>query len=237
MPTPTKLDLSIFRTLHRIHRQLTDLRGRLDRGPKQIHAAEANVQHHENLLAQTKDEAKTLRKNADQKQLQLKSHEDKVKELRVKLNGASSNREYQALLEQIAADEMAKSVLEDEILEAMEKADAFLKDIAGAESAVKAARQKLEQVRAEVAEREPRLTADADRLDAELKTTEATLPDDVREKYRRVARSRGEDALAVVENQYCTGCNQQIPLNMLNQIMLGQPVFCKSCGRLLYLPE
>lgn len=237
MPTPTKIDLSVLRTLHRIHRQLTDLKSRLDRGPKQIHAAEANVQHHEDLLVRTKDEAKTLRKNADQKQLQLKSNEDKVRELRVKLNGASSNREYQALLEQIAADEMAKSVLEDEILEAMEKTDGFQKNIAEAEASVKTARQKLEQVRVEVAEREPHLTADADRLEAELKTAEETLPDEVREKYRRVVRGLGEDALAVVENQYCTGCNQKIPLNMLNQVMLGQPVFCKSCGRLLYLPE
>jgi predicted nucleic acid-binding Zn-ribbon protein len=55
--------------------------------------------------------------------------------------------------------------------------------------------------------------------------------------YRRIVRGKGEDALAVVENQCCGGCNQQIPLNMLNQIMLDKPVFCKTCGRLLYLPE
>ena len=55
--------------------------------------------------------------------------------------------------------------------------------------------------------------------------------------YYRLVRGKGEDALAMVENQFCGGCNQQIPLNMLNQVMLGRPVFCKTCGRLLYLPE
>ena len=88
-----------------------------------------------------------------------------------------------------------------------------------------------------MAEQEPVLTADIARLEAELRQSEATLPDDVRELYRRIVRQKGEDALAMVENQFCGGCNQQIPLNMLNQIMLGQPVFCKTCGRLLYLPE
>ena len=32
-----------LRTLHRIHRQLADLQDRLQRGPKQIRAGEANV--------------------------------------------------------------------------------------------------------------------------------------------------------------------------------------------------
>ena len=88
-----------------------------------------------------------------------------------------------------------------------------------------------------MAKQEPALQADIARLEAELQQSEATLPDDIRELYRRIVRQKGEDALAVVENQCCGGCNQQVPLNMLSQIMLGQPVFCKTCGRLLYLPE
>ncbi len=235
--TPPNIGASVLRTLHRIHRQLSDLTKRLERGPKQIKAAEANVQHRDSLLSQAKAEAKTLRMAADQKQLQLKSGEDKVKDLRRKLNTAVSNREYQALLEQIAASEMTNSVLADEILEALEKVDAFQKNIAKAEVASAAAKQKAEQIRGEAAKQEPLLKADIARIEAELKQSEATLPDDIREMYRRVVRGKGEDALAMVENQFCGGCNQQIPLNMLNRVMLGQPVFCKTCGRLLYLPE
>jgi uncharacterized protein len=235
--TPTNIGTTVLRKLHRIHRQLTDLKGRLDRGPKQIRAAEANLQHREELLATTKAEFKALRMAADAKQLQLKSGEDKVKDLRRKLNAAVSNREYQLLLEQIAGDEMTNSVLTDEILEALEKVDAFQKNIVDSESSAAAAKQKVAQVRAEVAEQEPLLQADFARLDAELKESEATLPREVREMYQRVVRGRGEDALAMVEDQFCGGCNQQIQLNMLNQVMLGQPIFCKTCGRLLYLPE
>jgi hypothetical protein len=235
--TPLNIGTTVLRTLHRIHRQLSDLKERLDRGPKQIFANQTNVQHREELLNQAKVEAKSLRIAADQKQLQLKSSEDKVKDLRRKLNAASNNREYQALLEQIAADEMANSVLADEILEALEKIDAFQANIAEADAAATAARQKAEQIDDEVAQLKPSLTADIDRLEAELRESEATLPEEVRQVYRRIVRGRGEDALAVVEDQYCGGCNQQIQLNMLNQIMLGQPVFCKTCGRLLYLPE
>jgi len=71
--TPLNIGTSVLRTLHRIHRQLGDLKERLDRGPKLIRAAEANVQHREELLTHTKAEAKTLRVAADQKQLQIES--------------------------------------------------------------------------------------------------------------------------------------------------------------------
>ena len=229
--------VSVLRTLHRIHRQLTDLREQLERGPRQIRAAEANAKRNEEALESTRAAAKELRMAADNKQLQLKTGEAKIKELRLKLNAASSNREYQALLEQIAADEMANSVLTDEILEAFEECDAFGKNIAKAETELAAARKKTEEVRADVMQREPQLRTDVERLEAELRQAEAGLQADVLEVYKRVVRQRGEDALAAVDQQCCGGCNQRVPLNVYSQIMLGQPVACRTCGRLLYVPE
>jgi uncharacterized protein len=237
MPTPQTVSTEILRTLHRIHRQLTDLKGRLQRGPKQIKAAEANVAHRESLLAKAKTEEKNFRVTMDQKQLQLKTAEGKVKELRIKLNTAQSNREYQTLSEQIQAAEMANGVLTDEILEAMDKVEEFKKHVSKAEADLSAARKKLDQVRADVSEQQPQLKADTARLETELKQSEAQLPSEVREPYLRVVNHLGEDALAPVENQCCGGCNQQIPLNLCNKIMTNQPVFCKSCGRMLYMTE
>ncbi len=228
---------SVLRALHRLQRQLTDLRERLDRGPRQIRASETHVQHCETQLAVVKAEAKAGRVAADQKQLQLKSNEDKVKDLRRKLNAATSNREYQLLLEQIAADDMANSVLADEILELLEKNDELQKNVVEAEATLTAAKKKTEEVRAEVAKGEPALLSDVARLEVELRQTEETLPGDIRDLYNRIVRQKGEDALAIIENQCCGGCNQQIPLNACTMVMLGQPVGCKTCGRLLYLPE
>src|SRR5919109_2210650 len=112
-----------LRELHRIHQQLAEFRDRLERGPKQVRAREANVAQLEARLAESRERAKQTQMAIDRKQLDLKAGEQKVVDLRVKLNAASSNREYQALLEQIAAAEMAGSVLSDEILEGLEKID------------------------------------------------------------------------------------------------------------------
>ena len=117
MPTLTES----LRTLHRIHRQHSDLKDRLTRGPRQIQAAEANVKKCEADLAQAKDAFKQAKMASDEKQLQLKHRESKLVDLQAKLNMAQSNKEYQLLKDQMAADKQANSVLADEILETLEK--------------------------------------------------------------------------------------------------------------------
>ncbi|KKK65303.1 hypothetical protein LCGC14_2975510 [marine sediment metagenome] len=227
----------LLRTLHRIHRQLTDLRNRLDRGPKVVRASEANVEHCQTKLAEAREEAKRIRMAADAKQLQLKTDESKIEDLGKKLNTASSNREYQALKDQIAALKMTNSVLDDEILEAWEKSEAFQETVVETEKVLKQTKEKAEKVRQEVEQQQPLILGDITRLEAELKECESSLKDDVHELYQRVVRQKGEDALAAVEGQVCSGCHQQVPLNVCSDLMMGRHLFCKSCGRLLYVPE
>ena len=43
MSSTPNVSLAVLRTLHRLHRQLADLREQDQRGPKQIRANEANV--------------------------------------------------------------------------------------------------------------------------------------------------------------------------------------------------
>src|SRR5690242_16735877 len=115
----------VMRELHRIHRQLADLRERRDRGPKQIRAHEANVKRLEEEVTKVKNEATGAKKNVGAYQLQLGSLEDKLNTMNNKLSACSTNREYQTLQEQIAADKVASSVLEDEILDGLGKVDDF----------------------------------------------------------------------------------------------------------------
>jgi uncharacterized protein len=228
----------VLRKLHRIHRQLTDLRERLDRGPKQVRTREAYVAHQEQQLAQAQAEVKSFRVSTDAKQLQFKAKEEKIKEVKLKLNMATSNREYQAFKDQMAADEMTNSVLADEILEALEKIDAMNAAVLQEQETLAKANQEAERVRQEVAAAEPLIRADLDRLEAELRQEEKTLPEEMREAYRRVVRQKGEDGLApIVEKEFCGGCNQSVPINIYNAMTLSRPIFCKSCGRLLYIPE
>jgi len=236
MSTPT-VSLDVLRTLHRIHKQLTDLKDRRDRGPRQILAGEAGIKQREAEVNKLREELNTLRKNIDQKQLQMKSTEQKIKELDTKLNQAASNREYQILKDQIAADKMANSVLEDEIIEMMDQADAFQPKINAAEGVLKTTEEKVAASRKKVESQAVSIQNDIVRLESELLHCESELPEAIRETYLRLTRQKGEDALAEVIDGACGGCCQQVPVNVQANIRLLQPTFCRTCGRLLYVAE
>ncbi len=226
-----------LRELHRIHQRLADLRDRLERGPKQVRARETNVAVLEAKLAEARDRAKQTQMALDRKQLDLKSGEQKVLDLKVKLNAANNNREYQALLEQIAAAEMAGSVLSDEILEGLEKVDQLVIVSKEAEINLAAGKQEMEKTKQALEASAVTIRADLSQLEVELVDAEKALPFEIKADYDRVVRSKGADSLAAVDDGVCTGCGQQITLNMQNELRLSKLVFCKSCGRLLYLPE
>jgi predicted nucleic acid-binding Zn-ribbon protein len=119
----------------------------------------------------------------------------------------------------------------------MDKVDQLAAAAKEAEKNLAAGKQEMEKTRQSVDASVATIRADLTRLEGELKTSEQSLPSDVKADYQRVVRSKGADSLASVDDGVCTGCGQQITLNMTNELKLNKLVFCKACGRLLYLPE
>ena len=234
---PTVVASEIMRTLHRIHTQLSDLRTRIAAGPRQIAAYTAQVEAAEAGRTGVQADVKKAKMTTDQKQLQLKTAETKIRDLDGKLNACKTNREYQTLKEQIAADTMATKVLEDEILESLDRVDSIKNTLPTAETAVEAARKVLGETKARVAAEGTHLETEVQRLRSELETTERELPADIRDLYDRAIKQKGEEGMAPLDGDSCGGCYHQITGNMHSELLVGKVVMCRSCGRLLYLPE
>lgn len=231
------IDAASLRALHHLLSHLAELRDQLARGPRQLAIRQQNVEARQADLQVAIEAEKQTRLLVDRKQLDLRSSEQRISDWQIKLNQASSNKEFQALREQIAAAEMANSVLADEILEGLERIDALVAKVNEAEAALESTKQEKQQLAAKIEAAADGLRQEIARYEGELAEAERALPADLKVDYQRVVREKGSDALAVVEDRVCTGCGQQITANMQSDLMLSRPVFCKSCGRLLYLPE
>jgi uncharacterized protein len=237
MLSQTTVHTDTLRKLHRIHQQLRDLKERSERGPRVAQAHQTNLGRLEKQSEEARAKLKSLRVAADAKQLQLQTGEAAVQRRRQQLLEAKSNLEYQALKDQIAADEMANSVLADEALELMEKLDEVKKEVAAAEAALAKAHGEASKNQQDYEGQAPGIQNDVRRLEGDLQGAEAELPGEFLDLYRRLVRGKGGDALAPIRGEFCGGCNQHVPLNMCAGLILSKPVCCKSCGRLLYLPE
>jgi len=223
--------------LHRVHGLLRDVRDELARGPRQSKAREQVVSQAQADVVNKQEQLKQTRMSADRKALELRTLEGKLEDLRGKLNQSSSNREYDILRGQIDADTAAKAVLEDEILEHLERVDRLQKEIVAAQAKVKQTQADKEQFVAKFDADALSLRSREAELLGQLRTAEAVLSGDALSKYRRLVEAHGAEALAAVEGGSCTGC--YVALTSQQKVLLnsGQILFCSSCGRLMYLPQ
>lgn len=228
---------STIRRLHEILLLAADIRGQIERAPRQLKAAQMALQAAKDAVQGCKDSIKKNRMEADRKQLQQRQYETKLYEWQGKLNAAANNREYQAVKDQIAADTQANSVLSDEIFEILEGIDSLQIKLADLERVCKMTEEDSGKAESRIAERLVVLKRDLERVEGELKVAEAALPEDFAAIYHPLVKTRGEEAFAPLDERSCGGCNTGLPPRIIDQLRMGNPVACSSCGRWIYRPE
>jgi len=225
-----------MKQLHDLRLKLREISDQLERGPRQIAARNQVIAKKKEELEALKGKLKQMKVAADQKNLQLKSSEARIYDLSGKLNGAANNREYEALRSQIAADTMAKSVLEDEILEALEKVDVVQIEVKKNEIEIANTEAELQKLVAEVQAKETGLKEQAAALEKQVSEAERILPPDVVPQYRRLVQAYGANALAPVVNKSCSECYVSLTTQLYLELRAGKIQFC-TCGRLMYVAD
>jgi uncharacterized protein len=228
--TPTNTGL---KEIHDLREKLEEVTQLLDQGPRQIAAKQTTINSRRTELDAQRLKLKQLKVASEQKSLQLKSNEDRIRDLESKLHAVSSNREYDALRTQIAADKMANSVLEDEIIEALERVDTMYADVTQADEGIVRVETELKAFTSTVSEREPSLRQQIEELTVKVGNVESVLPPEVIPVYRRLVAAYGAKALAPVKDRACGSCYIGLTSQTVVELKSGKIKFC-TCGRLMY---
>lgn len=231
------LTASDLQRLHHVHQRIAELKERQEAGPRQLKAIDNRLAGAEQRETELKELHTRTRMTVDEKNLNVQEHEARIADLQTKLNTCSSNKEYQALTEDIAKQKQAASDIEDVILETLEELSEQEQGLADIGNELTSIASEGEDVRRKVEAQSADLDEQLAVARAELVEAEQALPVDFRDNYQRMADARGDGALAPVDNECCSGCYQRITPQMINELYLSQPVFCKNCGCLLYLNE
>ncbi len=229
------IDFGLIQSIHNLLKQAASLRERIEAGPRRI----ARTRTHQSTCQQRFEQAKQLemktRMAADAKQLQLSEREAKIKDLEFRLNTCDSNKEFQLLKERIAADLQANSVLQDEILELLERIDDLHQETGLANQHLEAARQATETISEEVRLELDRLKIDLAEVESQLATREKQLSGDIRSEYLRSVKRLGEDVFGESDFVTCGNCQQNLTTQVIADLRMFRSVYCKNCGCLLYV--
>jgi predicted nucleic acid-binding Zn-ribbon protein len=227
-----------LRELHQLHQRAKALRDRLTSGPKTLAARQTALDNRRAALEDSRKGLQDAKVQLKKREHLLQTHQDKIDDLKIKLNQVRKNDEYKALQNQIAHDRSTLSKVEDEILEGYGQIEMRTAELAALEEVVKSFSDEVAALKAQVESQAIESRAQLQELESAIVGAEEIIPEDLRDRYRRTVKQRGADAMAFVENGACSGCYVSVTSQMLNELINANFLcFCNSCGRILYLAE
>ncbi len=223
--------------LVRLHHVESDL----SRAEADLAEAPRRRQELEDGLARDRSRLDAARAGLDEATKARKQHEAAVQDLETKrskykgqLMDVKTNKEYTAMLHEIEGVEREIRGREDQVLEQMEKAEGFTKEIKREEAAFKLVEQAARAEKEALAAREAKLASEATRLRGERNQVLAELPEDARTLYTRVAKLRGT-AVAEARDGICHTCNVKLRLQVWFELRRNESLIqCDSCSRILF---
>ena len=228
---------------HLVHLQTIDseiyiLKSEKELKPKEIEAIDLAFLEKKKHLAALEEALLNLQKQRKDKELELASKEENIKKLQTQLYQLKTNKEYQAMLQQIEGEKANSSVIEDSILQLFDQTDKIKNDIAQEKQKL----QEEEKVSSEQKKNiQQRIKEIDDRL-AQLEAQRKQILPDVEQKmlvqYERILHNRDGLAIVSVKDNSCQGCNMYVPAQVINLIKMYERIItCEVCNRILYIED
>jgi predicted nucleic acid-binding Zn-ribbon protein len=233
MPGPAE----ILREIHRLRRFAKELETKIEQGPRSLKAQQTRQARQEEALRLAQEGVKRLKVKIREDETTHKDTLQQIAKYEKQQNTAASKKEYDAFQHEIDTARAKVRKLEDNILDAMGQSEDEAAKLPELEKAVQQVREEVARFERDSAERLAGFAEQLKQARQQIADVEATLPTDVRPQYNRLIAAKGEDALSTVNGRTCSACYTEITAQNYNDLSQGNFVLCKSCGRMLYLPE
>lgn len=224
-----------------VHLQTIDseiylLRNEKGSKPAQIQAIEGAFEEKKKHLAELEAAALNFQKQRKGKELELSSKEDGTKKLEGQLFQLKTNKEYQAMLQQIQDAKADASVIEDQILELFEQVDKTKNEIAKEKERLQEEEKAMGLQKKEIEDRVRQIDERIAGLEGQRKQIIPNIEKKVLNQYERILLNRDGLAIVSVKGNSCGGCNMFVPAQVINLIKMYERIItCEVCNRILYI--
>ncbi len=228
-------ELQMLLDLQKLDLQIAELSRRSETVPLEI-------QRIDQLLEENQLELERLRQRVEEFRKKRRSLEGETDLLRQKLSkykdqlmAVKTNKEYQAVLHEIALVEQEIGQSEDRILDAMLAADEAAKEAEGIEKGLREHGQEIHDKRAELVQSAAEARSEIENAKVNRTALAGNIPLELKEMYDRIAGARGGIALAAARDQSCQICHVRMRPQLFSEIKTNQRIVtCESCNRILY---
>ncbi len=215
----------------RIKSTLNDVSKKLKHLDSSLEEIEQTIQDQESVL-------EGLKKQYRDYESDVKLNLAKINKSQEKLRSVKTNKEYQSLLKEIEDVKSKNSLIEDKMIECLDRIDEAEKIIATKKDEylqfsgrIKSEKQSIEH-EAEIDKKK------LDELDMDRKNVSGLIDSQLFKKYIVIKEQQEGLAVVPVKDAVCHGCNVNLPPQLYNELFRYDSLkFCPNCHRIIYLKE
>jgi len=166
----------------------------------------------------------------------IADNQARIKKREEQLRAITTNKEYQAILKEIAEIKKTNSRIEDETIECLDKIDAAEKVVKEHEKNYAIEKENINQQKTDL-----ELEVDAQRklldgLLSEKNILVEQIDPELMKQYNFIKSQARGIAIVEVKEAVCLGCNMNIPPQMYNELHRENELkICPHCHRMLYV--
>jgi predicted nucleic acid-binding Zn-ribbon protein len=208
--------------------------GKISKAPSLVEEKKKSLEYKKAATETKKKNFVKLNSLRKEKEVILNSKEKVISIYSVELNSVKSNDVYRAMLLKIEKAKSDKSVIENEILELMDKIEKEFVIVKSAEDELKefekTIKNEINEFENFIKKLEKEVTAvEKEREKYKLKISKAILM-----QYESLRDGRDRRGICLINNESCDGCGIMLRPQLINQAYkCHELVFCDNCSRIL----
>jgi len=219
--------------------RIAELRQEIATLPKQLAEIERLLESHAKRLEFEKTRLSANQKDRKKFEVEIEQHGVKAAKLKEQMMLAKTNEQLWAFQKEIGFHESEISRNEDQILELMMEAEKIEATVKESEKALAAEKKVVDAKKAETTQRTNADKEELAKVEAERKTSAASIPAELLRSYDRL-HARMSDGVAIAEaaGGVCLGCQMTLRPQLFYDVRQGDRILaCESCKRLLYVAD
>lgn len=235
MTNPITQNLEVLKRAQQLDSDLYQGQLLLEEIPAERAKLQADLENEKVHFNDLEKASKDIQVKLKQKELELSQKELQVKKLDGQLSQVKTNKEYNALQQEIASLKADNSLLEEEIIHVLDEVEAAKEELRKEKETFASISKSFQDRDNEKVAQEKKIQASLGDMKKQRDEVVAQLPPELGELYNRIASKKQGLALARVAGEVCTACQMQLRPQLVNEIRLGsQIVVCENCSRILY---
>jgi predicted nucleic acid-binding Zn-ribbon protein len=230
-----KEQLELLWELQRIDLSLKNIKEERDQYPKEIKKLDEKQNIEKERIQKEREKVEALEKERRQREGRLSMEQEKIKRTEARMFEVKTNKEYQALLNEIEGLKNACSKEEEEILQIMDEIDELRKNLSKREKEMAISLEKVEAERSGLQERMAQGEKIWEREMERREVLSKQLESQLSKLYSTLKEKRQGVGVVTVKDGTCQGCFVNVPPQMYIEVQKNNSLIrCPHCNRILY---